>query len=635
LLARSTMTTAPIFSVVSDDRIRAESAAWAQFSAPKDRAEFCASWLAILCNQIERVNGALLLLGPDADGGFGAEAVWPDAQRSMQYLAPTAQRALKERRGVVAGPSGERPPERDEPAHVGYPVEVGGALRGAVVLDLAKGSERDLQHALRLVHWASVWLVDQFRQQALAEQSARLERLALANDIVATAVQGHRLGAAALAVANELAARLQCDRVSIGFERSGSIEVEAISHTATFDAKTSLVRALADAMDEVLDLDLAVVHPPLDGQEVGNAAHAELLALNRDVSVCSVPLVDGGHTFGVMTLERATLESADGHSQRPFDEATLALCTTVGQLLGPIFRLQRDDERGLWRRTGDAVSGGARALFGPGHPGLKLITLTSAVVLAVLTLVHLPYRVTSHAVVEGAVQRAAVAPFEGYIAASYVRAGDKVKRGQVLCSLVDQDLKLDQMRWRAERDLAQQKLRQASAAQDRAAMVMAMAQSDQAQAQLSLVDEKIARASIVAPFDGLVVTGDLSQSLGSPVEQGKVLFEIAPLDAYRVILNVDERDIGDLVEGQAGELALAGLPRGVLPFKVKTITPISTAQDGRNYFRIEAQLSDAGTSLRPGMEGIGKVKVGERRLIWIWTHSLVDWLRLTLWKWAP
>jgi multidrug resistance efflux pump len=205
----------------------------------------------------------------------------------------------------------------------------------------------------------------------------------------------------------------------------------------------------------------------------------------------------------------------------------------------------------------------------------------------------------------------------------------------VLCSLVDQDLKLDQMRWRAERDLAQQKLRQASAAQDRAAMVMAMAQSDQAQAQLSLVDEKIARASIVAPFDGLVVTGDLSQSLGSPVEQGKVLFEIAPLDAYRVILNVDERDIGDLVEGQAGELALAGLPRGVLPFKVKTITPISTAQDGRNYFRIEAQLSDAGTSLRPGMEGIGKVKVGERRLIWIWTHSLVDWLRLTLWKWAP
>src|SRR6185437_9538949 len=111
----------------------------------------------------------------------------------------------------------------------------------------------------------------------------------------------------------------------------------------------------------------------------------------------------------------------------------------------------------------------------------------------------------------GAVQSAAVAPFEGYIAASFVRAGEQVKRGQKLCQLVDQDLKLEQTRWQAERDLAQQKLRQASAAQDRALMVMATAQSDQAQAQLSLVTEKIARSTIVAPFDGLVVSGDLSQ----------------------------------------------------------------------------------------------------------------------------
>jgi hypothetical protein len=66
---------------------------------------------------------------------------------------------------------------------------------------------------------------------------------------------------------------------------------------------------------------------------------------------------------------------------------------------------------------------------------------------------------------------------------------------------------------------------------------------------------------------------------------------------------------------------------------VRQVTPISTAQDGRNYFRVEAELDQASARLRPGMEGIGKVEVGERKLIWIWTHSLVDWLRLWAWKW--
>ena len=48
----------------------------------------------------------------------------------------------------------------------------------------------------------------------------------------------------------------------------------------------------------------------------------------------------------------------------------------------------------------------------------------------------------------------------------------------------------------------------------------------------------------------------------------------------------------------------------------------------KSYFRVEAEISAATGRLRPGMEGVGKVEVGDRRLIWIWTHRFVDWLRL-------
>jgi len=617
---------APIYSLATDDHARAEATAWARFSSARDAAEFCASWLAILCAQVGRVNGALLLVGPERDGAFRAAASWPDATRNMQYLAPAAEKALNERRGVLMPRDAAAPLAREPGALVGYPIEVSGTLRGAVALDLS-GGEHALQQALRLVYWASAWLVDQFRQQDLKERDTRLARLALATDLVASALQERRFASSALAVANELAGRLKCDRVSLGFEESGSVEVEAISHTASFDRKTNLVRLIGEAMDEVLDLDASIVHPARDGDELGAIAHSELAREFKDLAICSVPLAQDGQAGGVLTLERSRGEA--------FDAEAIELCKTVGMLLGPILALKRENERGEWQRLREALAAGARALFGPRHPGVKLLALVAGAVVLFCSLAAGEYRVSAKTVIEGEVQRAAVAPFDGYVAQSLVRAGDTVKKGQVLARLDERELKLEQTRLASEREQLTRKHRQAFAALDRATMAVIGAQINQAEAQLSLVEDKLARATLAAPFDGIVVSGDLSQLLGAPVEQGKVLFQIAPLDAYRVILEVDERDIAHVRVGQQGELALSGMPARPMHFALKQITPVSTAQEGRNYFRVEAQLDNASAHLRPGMEGVGKISAGERKLIWIWTHPLVDWLRMWAWKWLP
>jgi len=39
-------------------------------------------------------------------------------------------------------------------------------------------------------------------------------------------------------------------------------------------------------------------------------------------------------------------------------------------------------------------------------------------------------------------------------------------------------------------------------------------------------------------------------------------------------------------------------------------------------------------SLRPGLEGVGRITLGERKLAWLWTHRLFDWLRLAAWSWV-
>jgi multidrug resistance efflux pump len=198
--------------------------------------------------------------------------------------------------------------------------------------------------------------------------------------------------------------------------------------------------------------------------------------------------------------------------------------------------------------------------------------------------------------------------------------------------LDDREFRLDHTKLLSEREQLLRKHRQAFATQDRAQMVVLSAQMSEVDAQIALVEDKIERAALRAPFNGLVVSGDLHQLLGTPVEQGKQLFQIAPLDAYRVILEVDERDIAQIKLGQDGNLTLSGLPHEIFDFSVQQVTPVSTSQEGRNFFRVEAHLQSSLERVRPGMEGVGKIAIGERRLIWIWTHSLVDWLRLWVWK---
>lgn len=605
----------------------ADAATWSTFVAASSLDQFYASWLAILCAQIDQVLGALLLIRSDTENTYVPGAIWPDANRDMAYLAPAAQRALTERQGVVD--TGEDAGEAQElrGAKVAYPVEVAGALHGAVVLDLAPRASRELQRALRLIHWGTAWLVDLFRQREFEQRQSAIDRLALATELVATAVQEKRFRAAALAVANEIARRLDCERVSIGMDKHGESRVLAISHTAMFDAKSSLARRLGETMDETLDLGTTFVYPAPADDAIIAPTHAALAQEAGNVAIVSTPLSAHGQDWGVLMLERTR--------GTPFDAPTVELVRTLGLLLGPVLDLKRDNERGLPRRAWDGLVAGTRAIFGPRHPGWKLIAAVVLIVLVFFSLADGEHRVAAKTVVEGEIQRAAVAPFEGYIAESPVRAGDVVKAGALLARLDDKDLTLERTRWEAEREQHLRKYRQALATRDRPNMNVLGAQVNQAEAQLQLINEKLVRSRITAPFDGIVVSGDLSQLLGTPVEQGKVLFEIAPLDAYRVILKVDERDITHVTVGQKGELALSGIPGARLAFEVARITPVSTAEEGRNYFRVEAKVAAGTERLRPGMEGVGKVSIGERRLVWIWTHKLVDWMRVAFWTWTP
>jgi multidrug resistance efflux pump len=202
-------------------------------------------------------------------------------------------------------------------------------------------------------------------------------------------------------------------------------------------------------------------------------------------------------------------------------------------------------------------------------------------------------------------------------------------------ALEDRELKLERLKWASQAEELNKQLRQAMAEHDSAQLQVLGAQLEQVRAQLARVEDQLARTRVTAPFDGIVTTGDLTQSLGAPVERGAVLYEVAPLSAFRVVLEVDERDVADVSVGQHGNLLLSAFPQAPIAFVVEKITPVSTAKEGRNFFRVEAKLTREERRLRPGMEGVGKIEIDQRRYIWIWTHDVWTSLRLWLWKWLP
>jgi len=601
-----------------------DAALWNGLASARETGEFCQRWLALQCRMIESVSGAVVLVVGQEDDSYTAAAVWPEIRRDMGYLGKTAQQAIAERRtAVVARRTGDSLAGYE----IAFPLEADGRMRAVVVLDVAPRGEPELQNALRQLRWGVTGLASAFyRDDVMREQGAR-QRLQGVLAIVAASASQERYAAAATALATELATRLDCERVAIGFLQHGRVQVDALSHSASVEGNTNLLRALAAAMEECVDQGVVVGYPASPGMASAvNCAH-EALAQSGDTAVLSLPLVSVSKTMGAITIER--------RSDTPFSTDTVMFCEALAALAGPILDVHRREDRWFGARLANSLHEKAVRLFGPGHPGLKLAAAVLVAAVGVLTLVPGAFRVSASSTLEPMVQQAAVAPFDGYVREAPVRPGDLVKEGETLAKLDDRELRLERLKWASQQEELSKQFRAAMADRNAPQVQIVAAQLDQAKAQVARAEEQLARAVLIAPFDGVVASGDLTQQLGAPVERGAVLFELAPLGTFRLVLKVDERDVAYVQPGQRGRLILAAFPSEAVGFEVMRVTPVSTPSEGRNHFRVEAKLDANESRMRPGMEGVAKIEIGREPLAWIWTRQASESLRLALWSWLP
>ena len=164
-------------------------------------------------------------------------------------------------------------------------------------------------------------------------------------------------------------------------------------------------------------------------------------------------------------------------------------------------------------------------------------------------------------------------------------------------------------------------------------MRVARAMQAESQARLDLVDYRLSRAEMRAPFDGVVVEGDLRERIGAPLKTGDVLmkFSAAQADLYVEDVRVPERDIDLVARSRRAEAAFASRPEDTFPLTILRIEPMASVDKDGNAFTLRGRLDTTASWFRPGMSGIAKVDAGTRSLLWIATHRLIDFLRLKLW----
>lgn len=467
-------------------------------------------------------------------------------------------------------------------------------------------------------------LPDHFlRNKSVDSGERKAARFASVIDLGLTLQMSDKFGQTGMQLCNEIASRFEADRVSLGWLRGRAIKVAAISHTEKIEARSEVVSELEAAMEEAIDQNDEIVFPPQDNS--GQIDHHHRLFARKHFSehLVSVPVRDRERQVGVLTLER---------KMRPFAEDEVEVLRLASDLMGP--SLSESEVRSRWfvSRWAAGLRKSAAKLLGFENTWWKLLGVFLAALILFLCLFKIEHKVKATFVLKSLATAQIPAPFDGFISEVHVRVGDSVKAGQKLVSLDVSDLLLQDAETRAEEQRYLGEARSAEAAERPSLMQIASYQSEQSRARIEIVNHRMEQASVTAPFDGVIVEGDLRERIAAPVQRGELLVRLVKVEGLYADLKVNESDIVYLRDLATCQLAFTSLPERRFNGRLEPMDAVPESTETGTVFRIRAGFEDSAQEWwRPGMSGVCKIDAGQRSLMWLLTRRTIDFLRMFFW----
>ena len=493
----------------------------------------------------------------------------------------------------------------------------------------AAGTDRAqlaIARALAAPFEAHLW-----REHALEESShKRLLRETI--EILDAASRGEDTNTMGSIMTDELRRRFGCSRVSIGLVRgpAGIVRLVSASGAEDLDKRSEASEAIEHAMEECALQDAAVVYPAPADQAPEDArvvrAHESLNHRFGPSAIVSLPLRVRGDLVGVLVLER--------EATNPFPPGAIALLRLAAELVGPALWTRRLADRSALSVARDSVVNTGAWIVGPRHTGWKLFGLAILATVILASVVPIPRRVTADAEIRAETSRTVVPPYSGVLDAAFVTPGDPVTAGQPLAAMATDELRLQLAPLVAR--LAELRLQRDQASSgDQATAEAADLSIREVQAQVDAIQDRVDRATILSPIDGVISRGDLRDFVGARIEPTQPLFELVGAGRIVVIM-IDERDVsrGLAKPGSTGWVSSRARPGVRIPIEVVRINPVAEAVPGGNAYRAEARITESASTtewLRPGETGIVKLEAGTTTPLGAVFGPIADELRLRLW----
>jgi len=382
-------------------------------------------------------------------------------------------------------------------------------------------------------------------------------------------------------------------RVALAWRDGRSMRLRALSEGVPLNEGVAL-GPLHEAIESCVTQAALVVWPrrstaatAREGLQV--SAHAALLSIQGLTGVATLPLMVGGQVCGVLSCERsARADGALGQDglwlDEGFSEAEQEWLRTLAGWLAPAMALRYRLEQPWYARSWTWLETLSVRLADPRERTLRWSVLAFFGVLSFGLGLPLPYEVSVAARLEGASELVLSAPVEGLVQEARAHVGDVVKTGQVLARVEDR-------------------------------------QHD--------------RLDVKAPYDGVVITAALSRHLGQRVPRGEPLLTVAPGLDWRVVMDVPESLVMALQKGQMAHLRLGAMPERTVGLVLTRVSPVARHTPAGVVYEVEGVPTGAGAGardLRPGLDGVARIDMPARPLLWRAVERA--WTALRAWAWA-
>jgi HlyD family secretion protein len=205
-----------------------------------------------------------------------------------------------------------------------------------------------------------------------------------------------------------------------------------------------------------------------------------------------------------------------------------------------------------------------------------------------------------------------------------VDLGDRVKKGDLLVKLDDKELENQKASLMTEKERATLQLAQAERNFKRAKELheanlismevfeqtktdydLARNALDRSQRELAIIDERLGKTKIEAPFDCTILTRPVS--IGQAVSgsggfnSGTEVLTIADLNSMVINAHINQADVTRLKPNQEVEVAIEAVAGLTLTGRVERIAPQATIKNNIKGFAVRILLKDVGDKVRPGM----------------------------------